>query len=185
MAKNSKRESVMDSHAEQERVEQVAPQGERVGGVLQEIQDEYQTGEPWQQRILSFLAWSGGVAGATGLALMLLLLIVELFTAGRQFTARALSDWFFWGAALLLLAGLLAPSASEVQESSRQRSSRGRQRSATQRSTGEKMPQRPFQSRRDRAMRRRLLRVYNPWRWRLWASALLCFALSMIAGLWA
>jgi hypothetical protein len=152
---------------------------------LQEIQDELQTGEPWLRRVLTFLAWSAGVAGVTGAILTLLLLIVELVTAGRQFSARALSDWLFWGSALLLLAGLLAPSASEMQESSSQRSSRGRQASATQRSSVEKKPQRSFQDRRERAIRRRLQRVYNPWRWRLWASALFCFGLSMIAGLWA
>jgi hypothetical protein len=178
-------ESVMDSGAEQERVEQAEAQGEHVGGVLQEIQEERQTGEPWQRRILAFLAWSAGVAAVTAAALTLLLLIIELVSAGRQFSARALSDWLFWGSALLLLAGLLAPSASEIQDSSSQRSLRGRQASATQRSSAEKKPARSFQERRERAVRRRLMRVYNPWRWRLWTSALFCFGLSMFAGLWA
>jgi hypothetical protein len=27
------------------------------------------------------------------------------------------------------------------------------------------------------------MRVYNPWRWRLWASALVSFGFSMLAGL--
>jgi hypothetical protein len=36
-----------------------------------------------------------------------------------------------------------------------------------------------------RKARRRIQRVYNPWRWRFWAAALLAFGLSILVGLGA
>ena len=36
-----------------------------------------------------------------------------------------------------------------------------------------------------RAVRRRLRRVYNPWQWRLWTSAIISFGLTVLVGAFA
>jgi hypothetical protein len=161
---------------------------ERWSSVLQQVHEGARTGRPWYQEVGIFFAWAAGIAVGTGVAALLILLLVDLFSTGRLFTARSASDWLFWAASLLLFSGLLAPSAADVKDSSSTRQTGGAQRSsATQRSarieSSESSSTRSPAERRAQAVRKRLLRVYNPWRWRLWASAFFCFGLSVLAGL--
>jgi hypothetical protein len=145
------------------------PEEERWSTVLEQVHEEHQDKGPWWQRIGIFFAWAGGFAGAATVAAALLLLIVDLFSAGRLFTVRTLSDWMFWVAAFLMFGGLLAPSATELEKATSKREK--------SKNDGE--------SRLTRSVRKRIRRVYNPWRWRLWASAVLAFGLSVLAGLFA
>lgn len=170
---------------------------ERWSGILKQVHEETQTGRTWYLQIGIFCAWAAGIALATGIVTVVLLLIVDLFSAGRLFTARSISDWLFWTSALLLFAGLLSPSASDINKPTKtpggmrrsftsQRSSSTQRSSATQRaSQPEEQPTAAPEERRLRAVRKRLMRVYDPWRWRLWASSLLSFGLSVLAGLLA
>ena len=38
------------------------------------------------------------------------------------------------------------------------------------------------EERRSRAMERRLRRIYDPWRWRIWGGAALAFGLAILFG---
>jgi hypothetical protein len=164
---------------------------ERWSGVLNEVHDEMQTDKPWYVQVGIFCAWAAGIAVVAAIVAMLILGIVDLFSAGRVFTARSASDWLFWTAALLLFAGLLAPSATEFGQSAANRQSdRPNAPSATQRADGSQQAApaegeqtKSSDERRRDALRKRMLRVYNPWRWRLWVSALVEFALSVLTGL--
>lgn len=135
--------------------------------VLGQVSGEKKTGRPWWQNVLVFLGWAGGFAGSAAVVIVVLVLIADLLSRERLFTARILSDWLFWSSALLMLLGLVAPSSSDIQEATdkRKRESKRQENRAT------------------RSIRRRLRRVYDPWRWRLWGSALLEFGLSALIGL--
>jgi hypothetical protein len=93
----------------------------------------------------------------------------------------------------VLFGGLLSPTSSDLEESTKdKRRSDSAQPSVTQKASTTREPAEAKESlfdrldnRRERAMRKRLLNVYNPWRWRLWASAVFCFCLSMLTGLFA
>jgi len=170
---------------------------ERWSDILSQVHKETQTGGPWYLQVGIFCAWAAGIALAAGIVTIVLLLIVDLFSAGRLFTARNISDWLFWTSALLLFAGLLSPSASDINKptkrpSGMRRSFTAQQSSSTQRSSATQRALAPKEQpaaapgeRRLRNMRKRLMRVYDPWRWRLWASALFSFALSVLTGLLA
>ncbi len=69
-----------------------------------------------------------------------------------------------------MIVGLLAPSAADLDKSSGKRAEE-------EESSGE--------GRTTRALRRKIRRVYDPWRWRLWAAALLAFGISALVGLLA
>jgi len=142
---------------------------ERWSGVLKEVHQEYKTGRHWWQQVGVFFAWAGGFAGAAAVISAVLLLIVDLFSAGRLFTASNLSDWIFWSAAILMFIGLLGPTTPDVDKLSGKKGQ----------DTGEK------EDRLTRSVRKRLRRVYDPWRWRFWGSAILAFGLSMLAGRFA
>ena len=191
----------MGSQTEHQQSDQAS--GERWSDILGQVHGETQTGRPWYLQVGIFGAWAAGIALAAGIATAVLLLIVDLFSAGRLFTARSLSDWLFWASALLLFAGLLSPSASDINKPTKrpggmkrsftaQRSSSTRRSSATQRSSTtqralepKEQPAAAPEERRLRAVRKRLMRVYDPWRWRLWGSSLFSFAFSVLAGLLA
>jgi hypothetical protein len=185
----------MESREEQEQPQTEQPEEDRWSSVLEEVHAEHQTSTPWHQRIGVFFAWAGGIALATDVAAIIVLFIAALVSK-LQFTAMEVSNWLFWASCALLFAGLFAPSASEMQESAEDRQARSRRRSftaqrpsSTQRASStarasedESAPARSLQERQMRAHRRRLRRVYNPWRWRLWGSAGISFALTVLVG---
>jgi hypothetical protein len=174
------------------REEQDQPQGEQWSSVLQDVHKEHQPGMPWYRQVGLFFAWSGGIALAADAAVILVLLVVALVST-VQFTAFEVSNWLFWTSCVLLFAGLFAPSASELQETAEDRQARSSRHSSTTRrssttqraSDDDRAPVVSVQDRRLRAMHRRLRRVYNPWRWRLWASAGISFALTVLIGSFA
>jgi cytochrome c biogenesis protein CcdA len=150
--------------------EGIAPQdGEkRWLNVLEEVVEEQETGRPWWQEVGVFLAWAAGFAVTAALAATLVLGILELFKSGRQFTVRTLSDYVFWSAALLMIVGFLAPSSGGMD-------------AITGKKTKTEVDAQEARS--TRMLRQRMRRMYDPWRWRLWASAVLAFAISALVGL--
>jgi hypothetical protein len=136
--------------------------------VLEEVVEEQQTGRPWWQNVLVFVAWAAGFAVAAGLAATLILGLVELFQRGRQFTVMTLSNYVFWASALLMVVGALSPSSVDLQRAS---------------GKGKKEEDDGKEGRATQMLRRRMRRVYDPWRWRIWAGAILAFALSALVGL--
>jgi hypothetical protein len=136
--------------------------------VLEEVVDEQETGLKWWQKLGTFLAWASGFAVAALLAATVILALVELFQAGRQFTAMILSDYLFWASALLMLVGFLVPTSGNL----------GGTRSKKDRNETEVR-----EARSTRVLRNRMRRMYDPWRWRLWAGAILAFGITMLVGL--
>lgn len=180
----------MATDPDQEQIEGQEPEAERWSTILQEVDEASRADRPWYVRQGVSLAWAIGIAMATAIVTVLLLLIVDLFSRGRLFSGRSVSDWLFWSSALLLFAGLVAPSAQDIKGATgggrtgdAQGSSAAR-RTHTVRETREEGPQ-SIEDRQSRAMRKRLLRVYNPWRWRLWMSAGFGFGISVLIGLLA
>ncbi len=157
----------MGFFAKEEKPQRQPKEKGRWGQILEEVTGEQERDRPWIQRAGIFLIWAIGFALAAGLAVAILLLIVDLFSRARLFTVRNLSDWIFWSAAILLIVGLLAPSAGDVE----QLASRQKRESAR------------VEDRQSRAIRRRIRGVYDPWRWRFWAAALLTFGISVLVGL--
>jgi hypothetical protein len=139
--------------------------------MLAKVDHEHRTGGPWYRAVGTFLAWAAGFAGASALLVTVLLLLSDLLSADKLFTARNLSDWMFWASALLMIVGLIAPPPADIEGSS------GR--------SGKDKRSEEADSGLNRTLRRRLRRVYNPWRWRLWASAAFAFGLSVIVGLFS
>jgi hypothetical protein len=103
----------------------------------------------------------------------------------------------FWGAAALLGIGLVAPSDQDQENESDSRNKRRTNRpassSATSRSTSRATSDQDqdddketrldkFEERRRKAMRKRIARVYNPWRWRFWMAAVITFGFSVLFG---
>ena len=159
---------------------------DRWSNILEEIHDASKTGRRWYEGVGVFLAWAVGIGTSVALITLILLLAVDLFSPQRLFNGRTVSDWLFWGSALLLFSGLLAPSASDLKDSTQKRSEKRKKTNFSvtrQSSSSAETPSLSAADRRSDAIRKRLLRVYNPWRWRLWASALVSFGYSMLAGL--
>jgi hypothetical protein len=161
----------------------------RWSNVLQEVHDASQTGRRWYQELGLLVVWAVGIGTSAALATLILLLIVDLFSSQRLLNGRTISDWLFWTSALLLFSGLLAPSASDLRDSTKKRNQQKKKktnfavtRSASSQNTATEPAISAAEKRTD-AVRRRLQRVYNPWRWRIWASALVSFGFSMLAGL--
>jgi hypothetical protein len=136
--------------------------------VLEEVVEEQDRGLEWWQKLGTFLAWAAGFAMAAALVATLILALVELFKAGRQFDATTLSNYLFWASALLMLAGFLTPTSGNLEGV---RGKKDKSAPALQ------------ESRSTRVLRNRMRRMYDPWRWRLWASALLAFGITMLVGL--
>lgn len=165
----------------------------RWSDVLQEVHDASRTGRRWYQEAGVFAAWAFGIGTSVALITLILLLIMDLFSPEQLFRGFAPSNWLFWSSALLLFSGLLAPSASDLAESTQKRNDRQKKKtnfavtrrtsSTTQAADVSPEDTRSAAERRSDAVRKRLMRVYNPWRWRLWASALVCFGFSGLAGL--
>jgi hypothetical protein len=165
----------------------------RWSDVLQELHDASQTGRRWYEELGMFAAWAFGIGTGVALITFVLVLIVVLVSPGLQLSGTIVSDWLFWASALLLFSGLLAPSASDLADSTQKRNEKRRKKtnfsvtrrtsSTVQASDVSEQDQRSAAERRSDAVRKRLMRVYNPWRWRLWGSALVSFGFSMLAGL--
>ena len=161
--------------------------------ILRQVDESSQSEGPWYKKLGVLLAWSAGIALGVGIATILILAIVDLFSPARMLNARTMSDWLFYAAALVLFSGLLAPTAQDMERSTRERQQKDRfrasssQRASTVRQEAEdrRSLMDRLDERRERAVRRRLMRVYNPWQWRLWLSAILCFGLAILAGVFA
>jgi hypothetical protein len=136
--------------------------------VLEEVVEEQQTGRPWWQNLGLFLAWAAGFALAAALAATVILGLVELFRAGRQFTVTTLSNSVFWASAILMIVGFLTPTSA------------GPERGAGKREHNKVAPR---EGRTTQILQRRMRRMYDPWRWRLWAGAILTFGISALVGL--
>ncbi|MBN1640710.1 MAG: hypothetical protein JXA09_05700 [Anaerolineae bacterium] len=163
--------------------------GTRWSAVLQQVHEASQSDAPWYQKVGVFLAWAVGIALAVGIATLLVLAVVDLFSPERMLNPMTISNWLFYAAVIILFAGLLAPSASDLEASAQERRRKAQsQSSATRRATAAQLEADDKESvldrldrRRQNALRRRMERVYNPWLGRLSASALFCFGLAMLA----
>jgi len=163
-------DSRLEDRSPQERaVEGTPEEQERWGSLLQKVADEQRSHAPWYVRLGISLAWSAAIAVAAGIVSALVLAIRALLSANVQFTLANLSDHCFWAAALLMIAGMVSPPASDL-ERVRSRNRREQVRSLT------------AEERRARAMERRLRRIYDPWRWRIWGGAALAFGLAILFG---
>ena len=163
-------ESRVEDRSPQDQTPDKLPDGEqRWGTILQKVVDEQSTA-PWYVKLRVSLIWSAGFALAAGIVAVLILGVRSLLSANLQFNLRNLSDHIFWIAALLMIAGMFSPSASELD--------RSRDRKKTQ-------ERRTPEERRAQAVERRLRRVYDPWRWRIWGGAALTFGLAILSGMLA
>jgi hypothetical protein len=161
---------VEDRSPQRQGPDEVPEKEERWGSVLQKVVDE-QSNDPWYVKLGVSVAWAAGMALAAGIVGVLVLGIRSLLSANVQFTFRNLSDHLFWIAALLMIAGMFSPSASELE--------RGRDK--------KKQPKRSLtpEEKRSQAVERRVRRVYDPWRWRIWGGAALTFGLAILSGMLA
>lgn len=143
----------------------------------------------WQKTGI-FFAWSGGFAGAAILITTLLLLIVSIFQPSNfdNFFYH-LSNWCFWASTLLLFGGLIAPTQPTTEDDEdddgRPRPSSDKANSANDKENKTAAALDKLDARRRKIMDRRIARVYNPWRWRLWMSALIAFGITVAFGLLA
>ena len=163
-------ESRVEDRSPQDQTPDEIPEGgQRWGNLLQKVVDE-QSSDPWYVKLRVSLTWSAGLALAGGIVAVLILGVRSLFSADLQFNLRNLSDHIFWIAALLMIAGMFSPSAAELERS---------------RDRGKKQERRTPEERRAQAVERRLRRVYDPWRWRMWGGAALTFCLAILSGMLA
>jgi len=160
---------VEDRSPQKQPVDNLPDSQDRWGNVLQKVVNE-QSDDPWYVKLGISLVWSVGIALAVGLIATLILAVRALLSANVQFDFRSLSDHIFWAAALLMVGGMVSPSAADVD------------RSQDKRKTQER---RSPEERRSQALERRVRRVYDPWRWRIWGGAAFTFALAMLSGLLA
>jgi len=160
---------VEDRSPQNQTPDEIPEGGQRWGTVLQKVVDE-QSSDPWYVKLRISLIWSAGFALAAGIVAALILGVRSLFSADLQFNLRNLSDHIFWLAALLMIGGMLSPSATELE--------RSRDKKKTQ-------ERRTPEERRAQALERRLRRVYDPWRWRIWGGAALAFGLAVLSGILA
>jgi hypothetical protein len=161
-------ESRVEDRSPQNQTPDEFPEGEqRWRSVLQKVVDE-QSNDPWYVKLRISLIWAAGLALAAGIVAVLILGVRSLLSADLQFNLRNLSDHIFWLAALLMIGGLFSPSAADIERS------RDRQK---------RQERRTLEERRTQALERRLRRVYDPWRWRIWGGAALTFGLAILSGL--
>jgi len=167
--KGQEMKSRVEDRSPQNQTPDEIPEGEqRWGSILQKVVDG-QSNDPWYVKLRVSLIWSAGFALAAGLVAVLILGVRSLFSADLQFNLRNLSDHIFWLAALLMIGGMLSPSANELE--------RSRDKNKQERKT--------LEERRAQALERRVRRVYDPWRWRIWGGAALTFGLAILSGLLA
>ena len=161
---------VEDRSPDKQPVDDLPESEERWAGILQRVVDE-QPSDPWYVKLGTSLVWAAGIALAAGIATALVLGLRALLSAKVEYTFRNLSDHIFWAAALLMIVGMFSPSATELDRARDKKKRTERPRSA--------------EERRSRAMERRLRRVYDPWRWRVWGGAALTFGLAILTGMFS
>ena len=161
-------ESRVEDRSPQKQTDEVPVGEQRWGSILEKVVDEQESEDPWYVKLGITLIWSAGIALAVGVVAVLILGLRALLSANLQFTFRNLSDHVFWAAALLMIAGMFSPSAADLERS------RGKKKNQERRS---------LEERRTQALERRMRRVYDPWRWRIWGGAALTFVLAMLSGL--
>ncbi len=161
---------VEDRSSPKQTLDEIPESEQRWGHVLQKVADEQQSDDPWYVKLGISVVWAAGIALSIGVVAALFLAVRALFSASVQFDFRNLSDHIFWGAALLMIAGMFSPSAADLERS------RGKKKDQERKS---------LQERRTQALERRMRRVYDPWRWRIWGSAALTFGLAILSGLLA
>jgi hypothetical protein len=149
--------------------DEVPLEEQRWGNVLEKVVSEQQSNDPWYVKLGVSLVWSAGIALAAGLVAVLILGVRALLSANVQFTFSQLSDHIFWTAALLMIVGMFSPSAGSLDPNKSKKDKQDRPRTP--------------EERRAHAMERRLRRVYDPWRWRIWGGAALTFGLAVLSGL--
>ena len=159
---------VEDRSPQKPTLEQAPQDDERWGSVLERVVSEVQSDDPWHVRLRVSLIWAAGIALAAALVATLVWGVRSLFVHDL-FTFGDLSNHLFWAAALLMIGGMFAPSASELD--------RGRDAKK-----GQDRP-RSMEGRRTQRLERRLRRIYDPWRWRVWGGAGLAFVLTVLIGL--
>jgi hypothetical protein len=163
--------SVEDRSPQQQTPAGEPPEGEqRWASLLEKVVNE-QSSDPWHVKLGISLAWSAAIAVVAAIVGVLILGIRSLVSADLGFTFRNLSDHIFWIAALLMIAGMFSPSAGDLER-------------ARDRTKQQKRALSP-EERRTRSVERRLRRVYDPWRWRIWGGAALTFGLAILSGLLA
>jgi hypothetical protein len=162
-------ESGVEDRSPQKPNSEHAPQDdERWGSVLERVVTEVRSDDPWHVRLRVSLIWAAGIALAAALVATLVWGIRSLFVHDL-FTFGNLSNHLFWASALLMIGGMVAPSASDLE--------RGRD-------SKKRLDQpRSQEDRRTQRLERRLRRVYDPWRWRVWGGAGLAFVLTVLIGL--
>jgi hypothetical protein len=161
-----------DRSPQEPSVDKVPEEQERWGSLLQQVAAEELSDAPWYVRVGVTLAWSAGIAVAAGLAAALVWALRALISANVPFSFASLSDHCFWAAALLMVAGMVSPSASDL----------GRARDRNKR---ERVRPKTAEERRAQSMERRLRRIYDPWRWRIWGGAGLTFGLAVLFGVFS
>jgi hypothetical protein len=160
---------VEDRSPQKTALEQASQDDKRQVSVLERVISEVQSDDPWHVRLRVSLIWAAGIALTAALVATLIWGVRALF-AHELFTFGDLSNHLFWASALLMIGGMFAPSASELE---RARDPKKRQ---------DRSP-RSMDDRRTQRLERRLRRVYDPWRWRVWGGAALSFALTVLVGL--
>lgn len=159
---------VEDRSPQKPTLEQAPQDDERWGSVLERVVSEVQSDDPWHVRLRVSLIWAAGIALAAALVATLVWGVRALF-AHDLFTFGDLSNHIFWASALLMVGGMFAPSATELDRARDPKKRQDRPRS--------------MEDRRGQRLERRLRRVYDPWRWRVWGGAGLAFALTVLIGL--
>jgi hypothetical protein len=159
---------VEDRSPQKPTLERAPQDDERWGSILERVISEVQSDDPWHVRLRVSLIWAAGIALAAVLVATLVWGVRALF-AHDLFTFGDLSNHIFWASALLMVGGMFAPSASEMDRSRDSKKRQDRPRS--------------MEDRRTQRMERRLRRVYDPWRWRVWGGAGLAFVLTVLIGL--
>jgi hypothetical protein len=163
-------ESGVEDRSPQESAPDETPEdGQRWASVLEKVVQEQQLTDPWYVRLGVSLVWAVGIALAAAIVAALVLGIRSLFSADLRFSLRNLSDHIFWGAALLMIGGMVSPSVAEL--------NRVRTRRKDPQGT------RTLDERRTQALERRMRQMYDPWRWRIWGGAALTFGLAILTGL--
>ena len=151
------------------------------------------------QSVGIFVAWVGGLAGGAALLVAIVLLIADLFVAGRLFTLPRFSDGMFYAFVALMIAGVIAPAVTdrtrlaqpdsqdeteddpEIKRVSGAFARCGSQSAASTAKSPLGLSDKELDRVR-RLARKRMARVYNPWPWRFWVASLIAFGFAVLSG---
>jgi hypothetical protein len=151
--------------------------------------------EPKKSRLQSvgiFVAWAGGLAGGAALLVAIVVLIADLFVAGRLFTLPRFSDGMFYAFVALMIAGVIAPAMTDRTRLAQPDSQDETEDDPEIKRVSGMAPTSPSKSplglsekeldRVRRLARKRMARVYNPWPWRFWVASLIAFGIAVLSG---